>query len=335
MESSDDSLRRAARRRGLPTGAMVQSDRPCERCGYNLIGLPLAGRCVECGTPISDFASASSTEDVLAKPRRPRAAKPTEYPLPVLRRLAWGTTLMAVGGGMVGGAFLAGWASAWPQAWGTVGLQPRVALAAVLLVGVPGSVIFWLGAVQTFVGVEAATLAEALRVDPLAGSSERLRTAALAAAGVIPLLCGMLGSGLALRALGEPASGMVLWAAWLAALALGAAIPPISLMLSQLAFREGNDAAMHGFEQGSWLAPLGVWGGCLLALAGGALGDWVGQALLAGATALAVYAIGVFLAAAFSLAASCRWALTNRRTAIAMDERFAERSRERAARTLR
>lgn len=31
---------------------MVREDRPCLQCGYNLCGLPVAGNCPECGTPV-------------------------------------------------------------------------------------------------------------------------------------------------------------------------------------------------------------------------------------------------------------------------------------------
>ena len=32
---------------------LIEEDRPCESCGYNLRGLPLSGRCPECGETIS------------------------------------------------------------------------------------------------------------------------------------------------------------------------------------------------------------------------------------------------------------------------------------------
>lgn len=34
------------------TGTVLQQDTPCRRCGYNLRGLTVEGRCPECGTPV-------------------------------------------------------------------------------------------------------------------------------------------------------------------------------------------------------------------------------------------------------------------------------------------
>ena len=35
-----------------PSRDVIETDRACESCGYNLRGLPLGGRCPECGVPI-------------------------------------------------------------------------------------------------------------------------------------------------------------------------------------------------------------------------------------------------------------------------------------------
>lgn len=61
----------------------VEGDRPCRRCGYNLRGLPILGKCPECGTRIR--AGRSGVIDTLV-------AAPRRY----LRRLAWGFTLLAL-----------------------------------------------------------------------------------------------------------------------------------------------------------------------------------------------------------------------------------------------
>lgn len=37
-----------------PAPVMLDADQACIRCAYNLRGLPMAGRCPECGTPVAD-----------------------------------------------------------------------------------------------------------------------------------------------------------------------------------------------------------------------------------------------------------------------------------------
>lgn len=40
---------------GAPlAGGVLDSSRPCVRCGYDLMGLPIGGQCPECGTPVAD-----------------------------------------------------------------------------------------------------------------------------------------------------------------------------------------------------------------------------------------------------------------------------------------
>jgi len=65
-------------------GRSVEFDRPCLSCGYNLLGLKIADRCPECGTPISGKAAYRPTQSIFQMP--------TAY----LTRLRLSGTLMLV-----------------------------------------------------------------------------------------------------------------------------------------------------------------------------------------------------------------------------------------------
>jgi len=66
-------------------GALIDEDRSCGECGYDLKWLRIGGTCPECGTPITQ--------------NRRRAEPPMgEAPADYLLQMALGTTLMALGG---------------------------------------------------------------------------------------------------------------------------------------------------------------------------------------------------------------------------------------------
>ncbi|MFN9132239.1 MAG: hypothetical protein ACK5XO_06080 [Phycisphaerales bacterium] len=44
----------AERPDGNPSNPVVTAQQPCIRCAYNLVGLPIVGKCPECGTPVQD-----------------------------------------------------------------------------------------------------------------------------------------------------------------------------------------------------------------------------------------------------------------------------------------
>ena len=52
-EDEGQSRRRAVAAKKAAEPKVVRDDRTCRTCGYQLIGLPLDGRCPECGTPVA------------------------------------------------------------------------------------------------------------------------------------------------------------------------------------------------------------------------------------------------------------------------------------------
>jgi hypothetical protein len=74
--------------------AIVAEDRPCLRCGYNVRGLRVGGRCPECGTALG----------VGGRPRG--AAAINDAPVEHLNSLRTGSLFMLLGGPVGTAAFV-------------------------------------------------------------------------------------------------------------------------------------------------------------------------------------------------------------------------------------
>jgi len=83
---NSDSLRRL--------DATIAEDRPCRRCGYNIRGLRVGGRCPECGTAVR----------VVGRPRGEAAIN--DAPIEHLHALRTGSLLMLLGGPVGTAAFV-------------------------------------------------------------------------------------------------------------------------------------------------------------------------------------------------------------------------------------
>lgn len=105
-------------------GDLIDFDRPCARCNYNLNGLRFGGRCPECGQPIHRRRSSTRFADNL-----------TDAPMGYLRTLRMGFATMALGS-------LAGIAAFSTLLFGSWATPVRAALYGTL---VAASMAWWAG----------------------------------------------------------------------------------------------------------------------------------------------------------------------------------------------
>lgn len=88
-----------AARRSKPAGLPILTDRPCDKCKYNLKGLSASAVCPECGTPITGSREKEWKDPFPDDPRRARdkQAGLMAFDRVDLVRLARGTTMQSLG----------------------------------------------------------------------------------------------------------------------------------------------------------------------------------------------------------------------------------------------
>lgn len=319
-------------RKGTAAGAgaadqfteVIDSDAPCGKCGYNLRGLKIPGNCPECGTPVGIHARPATVHH--------GPAQFHALPLPELKRigLLGGSMCTALAVMALGWLFLyiyivvvyCGGPLIHPLLAGALGAWVFPA-ALVMMLGLWGTLFNWgAAAVEGKAGLAGLV--------PLS-TPARWSFAALGAAWPIAAVChavsACLGGGSDTWGLRFQLAGVGF--SVLGALALG----PICKLMSDLAALADDDFAVNRMRTAVVGAPVlaiilalsPFW--APLASEGGGLGALV----ISGISIPLLVPQLFFLAGAFSLGRTLRWAAHNARGAIAREQRFIERSLREAA----
>ena len=135
---------------------VIEDDRPCRHCEYNLRGLKAVGKCPECGTPIDPDLHASTSISDQAKTGKRWVSRfvfvpYTRLPMPELKRLAIATSAMYIGALVL---MLALAAAFWTLFGARVGLADVEAshFGHVFIFGaLPGAVLWWIGCMMLMV----------------------------------------------------------------------------------------------------------------------------------------------------------------------------------------
>ncbi|MCE2968562.1 MAG: hypothetical protein ACK5Q8_06810 [Phycisphaerales bacterium] len=325
----------------------------CDRCGYDVSGLPMAGRCPECGTPFDGdmFSGDSPDESAAAAPggeqrRRKSAAQLRELPLMAasdedLRSLSRAAILMQVGLVGFAGVMLAAWIFIVlrSQNWLAMDITPYYRTLARYMSAAGFLLLTW------FVGQVLLTARRGVSgvggVSPFAQMrSYRVRALAhLSVCAPLAWLAVMLAIGVSMW-LGGPSDSAGRIASLIGAalvLLAGALMVPLCLVFFDLAEFLRDDFATDRFRTGVFAMPIlcALYGASMLVVEGfsqfaGVTRGFSGLLLLFLTAILAIPVIP-FFAGVCSLASSCRWAIRNKHERIEREKRFLERARRAAA----
>lgn len=277
---------------------VIETDRECERCGYNLRGLPVGGKCPECGTAIVKRRSGNRFTDNLA-----------DAPLPYLKVLAVGVALLAVSSVVCSFAFY------------FLRRGPSLPLAGAA--GVAATA-WWVGVFITTAprrGLEGA-----VRDGILDSRGLRAANRGIQAAWVVSAVFWVLVSRLAPGTPGHTASW---WAASILGVVGTLGLVPLSVQLSSLADWAGDTGLSERFKVVAWvMAAAG-----LVAILGATAArvGMVGGLLRVG-TGLAVLCMSLaqlmFLVCLFQLVSIAVWAIRTAINARQTQQRIAERKED-------
>lgn len=283
----------------------IEHDKPCHRCGYNLVGLAVGGRCPECGQPIRSLGSLARFSDHL-----------TDAPIAYLKMLAMGMGVLAVGGVGVTICLVGLWATTGSTTWAAEAYA--IALAAMAWV--------WWGGL--YVVTQPRVLSERTIRDVVL-DSQRFRKTVRVLQLALPVGAVMIVAAIKMNTL------MMSGAAGVAMVVAVVGMVPVAVYLSAIAEWAGHDHLVDMLRGSAWV----------LALCGTILLGTVGVSLASGSTpwivgilgllsALAVFcSLVVLLWCLLRMAVMCSWAINNALEAMERDRRIAER-REREQREL-
>lgn len=280
-------------------GQLIQEDRPCGECGYNLKGLRFGGTCPECGTPIALHR------------RKKRDPDMGDSPIGYLRALSAGFQLMGAAG------------IVW-IAWLILGSRFSTSTLTLLATG---SLVYtgW------FCGVLLA-----LRERPFARRRREEKAGppewfALRLSILITQAFGFVALGAIVANVG---GGSMFWAivAMAALLIVMGGWPGLAIYLSRLAWWAGDDQlSVRLTALGFWLGALGaawVFLGVMPASIVTPLGKFASIPIFLVYAALTVLMMIIIL----RMSTTVRWAQINARNVRARDRRMAQRAKEVAER---
>lgn len=283
--------------RGLGSG--IEQDRPCLRCGYNLVGLETEGRCPECGTPITRRRAGDPFSDTLVN-------APTRY-----------LETLLIGLGLMAGAILLTWGQ-WILEW--VGFLKPVISAWVSL----GLALMWCAA--AWIATVRRPQTDRTRPDDIL-DSRRLRLWTRAAQG----LC-VAGS---LLAVAHGSTGLVAFGvlSGLATVGFLFSLAPLGVYLSSLADWAGETGVGSRLRASAWCIACC---GTLLVVSTLVLMIPGLRFKLLFAVGTTIFSIGVMAglvllcASILQLVNTTVWAIANAHQSRAREIRIAERKRRQA-----
>lgn len=291
-------------------GRPIDTDRPCRKCGYNLIGLRAGHPCPECGTPIRVANLSGRFADNMV-----------DAPLEYLRQLRLGL-------GLLSASIVVGIAAA----IGTFWAGPTI----LALAGLVSAPLWFAGG---WLSTEPRPHDDAISPDPILDHKKLrqvIRAAqALCVGASVLLFAGFVAQRMAIAAAAAPAVLVPLSApaAWFYGTGAGVmllscfALIPFGIFLSALSDWAGHGPVSMQFRVTSVLlamcAALGLI--CTIPVIIDPLGSGITAVVAMWSGFLTAFATVFFLLLVLRLANSVRWAVQNAVFAIDRDRRVAER----------
>lgn len=277
----------------MPVDSVIMEARPCRKCGYDLKGLRVGGKCPECGEPIR----------ARKKSFGPREGTMSDAPPAYVKRVGLGFTLMSVGIilsllGVPIGCFV-----------------PYGLLGAILL----GS-LFWIAGGWIITGPRPAEFREVH--NPIM-DNPRWRTGVRVAAAMWPGFLLLTGLAIATQSMGVLGTVLLILAGIIGLLSLAGMIP-ISIYIAEIEFWMSDDTGGWQLRGAAWV--LLVFGAAFLiaSVTFKFVAVLCGVVLFATAAVLARHIIGC--------ASRARWILRYQDQNEGRVERITERLRDRSER---